>query len=82
MTTKEKERLAGFEAAKKIALTITSNQRQRAQINGAPTNYAGANVNGRMFVICDTEYDIQNPDAYILGKPAREVYGEFSTMSK
>lgn len=55
---------------------------KRAVNNGRITNYSGANICGRMFVIGDTENDIQNPDAIIQGKPAREVFGDFTIMTK
>ena len=55
---------------------------RRARLNNEVTNYCGAKLNGRMFVIGDTENDIQNPDATIMGKPAREVFGDFTVMSR
>ena len=71
-----------FEAAKQIALTISNNQMRRASVDGKPVNYLGVKINNRMFVLGDSSNDIQNPDATIAGKPAREVFGEFSIMSK
>jgi len=71
-----------FEAAKQIALTIANNQMRRALIDNKPVNYMGAKINNRMFVLGDSLKDIQNPDATISGKPAREVFGEFSIMCK
>lgn len=71
-----------FEAAKKIALTIANNQMRRALVDNKPVNYMGCKLNNRMFVLGDSLNDIQNPDATIVGKPAREVFGEFSIMSK
>lgn len=76
------EKLASFTIAKKIALTIGKNQYKRARYNNQATNYIGANVNGRMFVIGESTEDIQNPDCLIEGKPAREVFGNFSIMYK
>jgi len=70
-----------FEAAKQIALTIQTGCQRRAGYNGEPTNYTGANFNGRMFVIGDSLSDIQNPDVYINSKPAREIFGDFTVMS-
>ena len=68
-----------FKAAKEIAMTTTPGTYQRA----AGTNYCGAKMkDGRMWVLGDTENDIQNPDAIVLGKPAREVFGDFSIMYK
>lgn len=82
MTTIEKQQHEDFKAAKSIALTIENGMMRRARNNGEVTNYCGAKLNGRMFVIGDTENDIQNPDATIMGKPAREVFGDFTVMSK
>lgn len=78
MTTYQKQQHADFQAAKKIALSIGNNLMRRA----AGTNYFGANFNGRMFVVGDTDLDIQNPDAIIHGKPAREIFGDFTVMSR
>ena len=71
-----------FKAAKKIALAIGIGQMRRAVNDGRVTNYLGANIGGRMFVVGDTEDDIQNPDAIIQGKPAREIFGDFTIMRK
>lgn len=71
-----------FKAAKEIALSINRGEMRRAKVNNVPTNYMGANIGGRMFVIGDSEEDIQNPDLYINGKPAREVFGDFTIMTK
>lgn len=71
-----------FKAAKKIALMIAKNESRRALYNGIPTNYIGANINGRMFVIGDSLDDIYNPDATINGKPAREVFEGFTVMAR
>lgn len=77
-----KTRHEDFKAAKKIALAIEKGQMMRAINNGRVTNYSGANIGGRMFVIGDTENDIQSPDAMIQGRPAREVFGDFTIMTK
>lgn len=82
MNTAEKQQHEAFKAAKQIALTIGKNQFKRASVNDAPVNYCGCNMNGRMFVLGDTEQDIQNPDTTIMGKPAREVFGDFTIMAK
>jgi len=82
MKTKEILQLDHFKAAKEIALTIGAGLIRRAIHNGETTNYSGANIEGRTFVVGDTLKDIQNPDAWIEGKPAREVFGEFTVMSK
>lgn len=71
-----------FEAAKQIALTIANNQMRRAMVDNKPVNYFGAKINNRMFVLGDSLNDIQNPDATIAGKPAREIFGDFSIMNK
>ena len=80
MTTTEKQQLDGFNAAKKIALNIGNNLMIRARVNDSPANYSGAKINGRMFVIGDSENDIQNPDTTIFGRPAREIFGDFTIM--
>ncbi len=82
LTNSQKIQHEQFKAAKQIALTIPPNQSRRAIYNGEVTNYTGCNLNGRMWVIGDTLADIQNPDATINGKPAREVFGEFTVMNK
>lgn len=71
-----------YKAAKAIALNIAIGLMRRAVNDGRVTNYSGANIAGRMFVVGDTENDIQNPDAIIQGKPAREVFGDFTIMRK
>ena len=76
MTPAEKKQHEDFREAKKIALTIGKGLMRRA----ADTNYCGCNIGGRMFVIGDSEEDIQNPNCIIAGKPAREVFGDFTVM--
>jgi len=71
-----------FKAAKEIALTINRGEMRRARYADAATVYCGANIGGRMFVIADSEKYLQNPDCEINGKPAREVFGDFTVMYK
>lgn len=72
-----------FRAAKEIALSINKGEMRRARYNGTVTNYTGLkDKNGRMWVIGDSVNDIQNPDATINNKPAREIFGEFTVMYK
>lgn len=72
-----------FLAAKEIALNINKGLMKRAVFNGLTTNYLGAKTpDGRMWVIGNTNSDIQNPDAIICDKPAREIFGDFTVMSK
>lgn len=87
LTNSQIEQLNDFNSAKKIALTIPKGQMRRARSkNGnVPSNYIGfKNNEGRMFVIGDSENDIQNPDVYLFEEklPAREIFGDFSVMSK
>jgi len=83
LTLSQKDQLAAFQAAKQIALTIPAGQYRRARVGDMATNFCGfKSPEGRMFVIGDSIADIQNPDATIEGCPAREVFGEFSIMSK
>jgi hypothetical protein len=83
MTTTQKTQMEHFKAAKQIALNISNGMMMRASYNDAPTNYSGAKTaDGRMWVIGDTSADIQNPDSMIHGKPAREIFGDFTVMSK
>lgn len=83
MTTKQQKQHNEFKAAKQIALTIEKGCLRRARFENAATNYCGFKAkDGRMWVIGDTEADIQNPDATINGKPAREVFGDFTVMSR
>ena len=78
MTTQQTNQINDFKSAKQIALSITKGCFRRA----LGTNYCGYKAkDGRMWVIGDTDADIQNADAIINGKPAREVFGEFSIMS-
>lgn len=78
-----KEQLQGFQEAKNIALKIGKGLMRRASINSVPCNYCGfKDGNGRMWVIGDSIMDIQNPDATINGFPAREIFGDFTVMSK
>lgn len=72
-----------FKAAKQIAINIDKGQIKRARFQNVVTNYCGfKDHNGRMWVIGDSNSDIQNPDAEINGKPAREIFGNFTIMSK
>ena len=81
MTATEKQQHEAFLAAKKIALTISEGERRRARHSDCASNYFGANVGGRFYVLGDTEADIQNPDCFIDGMPAREVFDGFTCMS-
>ena len=81
MTTVQKNQLADFNSAKKIALTITEGCTKRARNSkGEVTNYSGANINGKFYVIGDTEKEIQKPNAIIDGKPAREVFDGYTML--
>lgn len=80
MNDLQKIQLAGFEAAKEIALTLPKNTSRRARVSELACNYTGCNLNGRFFVIGDSENDIQNSSIIIDGKPAREVFEGFSIM--
>jgi hypothetical protein len=84
MTTTERNQHASFKNAKQIALSIpTGCSRRATDTEGKLSNYSGCKTaDGRMFVIGDSLADIQNPDATINGKPAREVFGNFSIMYK
>ena len=73
----------GFNSAKEIALTIKKGFMRRAAVDDKPTNYCGYRRNdGRMFVIGDSKDDIQNPDMIIDNKPAREIFGDFTVLTK
>lgn len=77
MTTTQKTQHADFKAAKEIAMNIQKGCYQRKG------NYCGFKSNdGRMWVIGDSEADIQKPDATINNKPAREIFGDFTIMRK
>jgi hypothetical protein len=82
MNNAEKQQLDGFNAAKQIALTIGNGLMRRAKVNNIPVNYCGARLNNRMWVIADNNNDLQNPDAVINGKPAREIFGDFTVMAR
>lgn len=83
MTTQQQKQHNEFKVAKQIALTIEKGNLRRARFENAVTNYCGFKANdGRMWVIGDTNADIQNPDATINGKPAREIFGDFTVMSR
>ena len=82
MTIQQKNQHNEFKEAKKIALNIKEGECRRARFNDFATNYWGCkDRNGRMWVLGDTDKDIQNPDALINGKPAREVFGDFTVMT-
>ncbi len=82
MTIQQENQHKGFKEAKKIALNINKGEYRRARFNGFVTNYCGyKDSNGRMWVLGDTDKDIQNPDALIDGRPAREVFGDFTVMA-
>jgi hypothetical protein len=75
MTNEQKNQHADFKVAKQIALTMNKGCYRRKG------NYLGyKDYQGRMWVIGDTMSDLQNPDATILGCPAREIYGDFTMM--
>ena len=80
MNADEKSKLEDFRCAKEIALIIDEGEMRRAKRDGRITNYSGARINNRMFVVGDSLEDIQNPDAMIQGFPAREVFGNFTMM--
>jgi hypothetical protein len=77
MTTTQKKQLEDFRAAKLIAFEMPKGHYRRAK----GTNYCGyMSENGQAYVIGDTDEDVQNPDAIIGGKPAREVFEGFTVM--
>ena len=84
MRTQQTKQHNEFKAAKNIALMIEKGCMRRAKLQKIPTNYCGYKANdGRMWVIGDSDAEIQNPDAIINGKPAREVYEEnYKTIQK
>ena len=74
-----KEKLAQFRAARTIAFTQPKGYYRRAGV----TNFVGIHTaDNRFFVIGDNASDIQNPDATILGRPAREVFEDFNIIYK
>lgn len=80
LTANEEKQLNEIEAAKQIAKNIKPGYYQR--VSGL-SNYCGyKSIDGRMWVLGDTFDDIQNPDAIISGKPAREIFGDFTMMVK
>lgn len=83
MNARDKYKLASFNEAKKIALSIEKGHKRRALLNKRPTSYVGfKDESGRMFVIGDSNEFIQNPDVIIDNKPAREIFGDFTTLIK
>lgn len=83
MTEEQTTQHNQFKAAKQIALSIEAGYSRRAKYDNAATCYTGyKSADGRMFVIGDCHADILNPDAIIDGRPAREVFGDFSIMSR
>lgn len=82
MNKTNKNKLLAFKAAKEIALNIQKGHFQRAAINDIPSNYCGfKDITGRTWVIGDSADDLQNPDATINGKPAREVFTDFTILN-
>lgn len=70
-----------FKAAKQIALTIEAGNARRPRVNGMAAMFMGyKSTDGRMWVIADNVNDLPNPDAHINGKPAREIFGDYSIM--
>lgn len=83
LTANQQLQHAQFKAAKEIALNIGKGEMRRARHNDMATAYCGMQDNsGRMWVIADSSAYLQNPDAMIDGKPAREVFGDFSILIK
>ena len=71
MTNLETLQLADFDSAKALSFTIEKGFYKRPS---ATSNYCGyQSMEGKFYVIGDTDNDIQNPDAIVNGKPAREV---------
>lgn len=64
-----------FDAAKHLAFFIYPNVSRRALVDGLPVNYTAAHdSDGNTWVIGDTESDLPNPDKYINGCPAKQVF--------
>lgn len=83
MTQQETKQHQEFNQAKKIALNIEKGCFKRARFEGDVTPYVGYKTKeGRMFVIADSLNYLKNPDATIDGKPAREIFENFSVMFK
>lgn len=83
LTQNQKQMHEEFKAAKQLLLNnqIPNGTMRRAVLNDKITNYSAALLRNRMYVVGDSELYIQNPDILIMGKPAREIFGEFSAMS-
>lgn len=82
MTNAQELQLKGFEAAKTLAFQLPINTSKRARVNSLVCNYTGCNLKGRFFVIGDSVEDLQNTTIEIDNKPAREVFEDFTIMSK
>lgn len=81
MTNEQRKKLAAFNAAKKIALTIEKGCYRRAMLDDEPVSYCGfRSTTGRSWVIGDSSDDLKNPDGYFDGKPAREVFADFTMV--
>jgi hypothetical protein len=79
LSNNQKKQLAAFKEAKEIAFTMPFGSYRRA----FGTNYCGyKSHDNKFYVIGDTSADIQNPDCFIGGKPARQVFDGFTLMSK
>lgn len=75
LTISQKEQLDNFNVAKSYALTLEVGCYRRKG------NYKGyKHTDGTMWVIGDTDCDIQNCDARFDGFPARQIFGEHTGM--
>lgn len=87
LTPQQQAQHAAFQAAKKIALNIPAGHYRRASVDGVTVKYYGfKHISGRMWVIGDSDAEIQNPDARIQVDnellPAREIFGDFTIMTR
>ncbi len=72
-----KAKFTTLDNAEEIAISATPGTYRRA----AGTNFCGLKrTDGTTWVLGHSKADIQNPDATIMGKPARQVYDGFTVM--
>lgn len=70
-----------FKAAKKIAFSVSLGSFRRAKVDGQPVNFVGfKSLDGNSYVIGDTTDDLYNSKIFINGRPARQVFQDFSII--
>jgi hypothetical protein len=76
----KKDKMANFEAAKKLALQLDRGRMKRVApatgILSGGTYHACTSINGDHYVLGDTLDDIPKPTCYIHGRPALKIIND------